>query len=97
MAILYCIINVCQALVCGDMEIYCSHAYNNDMENTKDLYDECESLGIIGIVADNMSPQLVRDVLEAVKEADLDFKTIAKRIEKERTENKANGFRLCTD
>lgn len=48
--------------------------------NIKDLQKEMESLGIINIEADgDLSPSLLKDAVEAVKETNLDFKALAEK------------------
>jgi len=50
--------------------------------NFKDLKKEMKSLGIINIEADGeLSPSLLRDAVEAVKETALDFKKLAAKSE----------------
>ena len=44
----------------------------------RDLQNEMKSLGIINIEADgDLSPSLLKDAVEAVKETNLDFRTLA--------------------
>ena len=46
----------------------------------RDLQNEMKSLGIINIEADgDLSPSLLKDAVEAVKETNLDFRTLAKK------------------
>lgn len=46
----------------------------------RDLQNEMKSLGIINIEADgDLSPSLLKDAVEAVKETKLDFRTLAKK------------------
>lgn len=48
--------------------------------NIKDLQKEMKSLGIINIEADgDLSPSLLKDAVEAVKETNIDFATIAEK------------------
>lgn len=48
--------------------------------NIKDLQKEMKSLGIINIEADgDLSPSLLKDAVEAVKETNLDFKALAEK------------------
>ena len=48
--------------------------------NIKDLQKEMKSLGIINIEADgDLSPSLLRDAVEAVKETNLNFKELAEK------------------
>ena len=48
--------------------------------NFKELKKEMKSLGIINIEADGeLSPSLLKDAVEAVKETALDFKNIAEK------------------
>lgn len=45
--------------------------------NVKELQKEMSSLGIISIDADgNLSPELLKDAVEAVKETNLNFKEL---------------------
>ena len=45
--------------------------------NVKNLQKEMSSLGIISIDADgNLSPELLKDAVEAVKETNLNFKEL---------------------
>lgn len=51
--------------------------------NIKDLQEEMKSLGIINIEADgDLSPSLLRDAVEAVKETKLNFKDLAEKSNK---------------
>lgn len=46
--------------------------------NIKNLQKEMKSLGIINIEADGeLSPSLIKDAVDAVKETALDFKTLS--------------------
>lgn len=46
----------------------------------RDLQNEMKSLGIINIEADgDLSPSLLKDAVEAVKETNLDFRALAKK------------------
>lgn len=48
--------------------------------NIKDLRKEMKSLGIISIEADgDLSPSLLKDAVEAVKETALDFTVLAEK------------------
>ena len=48
--------------------------------NIKDLQKEMKSLGIINIEADGeLSPSLLKDAVEAVKETALDFKMLSEK------------------
>lgn len=48
--------------------------------NIKDLQKEMKSLGIINIEADgDLSPSLLKDAVEAVKETNLDFAALAEK------------------
>ncbi len=48
--------------------------------NIKELKKDIKALGIINIEADgNLSPELLHDAVEAVKEANLNFKELAEK------------------
>jgi hypothetical protein len=51
--------------------------------NVKELQKEMKSLGIINIEADGeLSPSLLKDAIESVKETSLDFTELAKESKK---------------
>lgn len=51
--------------------------------NIKELQKEMKSLGIINIEADgNLSPELLQDAIEAVKETNYNFKELAAQSKK---------------
>lgn len=51
--------------------------------NIKELQKEMKSLGIINIEADgNLSPELLQDAIEAVKETNYNFKELAEQSKK---------------
>ncbi|MEE1211319.1 MAG: hypothetical protein UHO11_02375 [Treponema sp.] len=48
--------------------------------NIKELQKDIKALGIINIEADgNLSPELLKDAVEAVKESKLNFKELAEK------------------
>ncbi len=48
--------------------------------NIKELQKEMKSLGILNIEADGeLSPELLKDAVDAVKETNLDFKDLAEK------------------
>lgn len=50
---------------------------------------ECKNLGIINIQASgDLTPELAAEAVQAVKEINLDFKSLAKRRDEQRMKNK---------
>lgn len=56
----------------------------DDSKERKELFDECEKLGIINVSkVSKVSTSLLRDIVDAVKSVDLDWEGIAKQINEE--------------
>ena len=56
----------------------------DDSKERKELFDECEKLGIINVSkASKISTSLLHDIVDAIKSIDLDWEGIAKQVNEE--------------